>query len=145
MVHIDREAVLPADPATLWTTATPPSGWEEWLSLHVRWPAPPPTQVQVGTTFKQVVSLLGIPVPMTWTVTEYDAPSVFAMAGQAVVGVGVGVAIRFDIAEASRGSSLKVSADLTGALVAGSLSRTVQKYADTQLSVSVATLMGLVS
>jgi len=143
MVHIDREADLPADPATLWTTATPPSRWEEWLSLHVRWPAPPPTQVQVGSTFKQVVSLLGMPIPVTWTVTRFDAPSVFAMDGQAVVGVGV--AIRFDIAEATGGSALKVSADLTGALVAGSLSRTVQKYADTQLSASIAALTGLVS
>lgn len=143
MVHIDREATLPADPATLWTTATPPHCWEQWLSLHVRWPEPPPAQLRVGSTFKQVVSLLGMPIPVTWTVTDHDAPSVFAMAGQAAVGVGI--SIRFDIARADRGSSLKVSADVTGALVAGTLSRTVHTYADAQLSASITALTGLIA
>ena len=38
MVTIRREAELPAPPDRVWSVATLPARFEEWLSLHVRWP-----------------------------------------------------------------------------------------------------------
>jgi len=138
VVTIQREAVLPAPPQRVWDVATPLEGWPDWLSLHVRWPVPPPADVEEGTEFRQVVSLLGLPIPMRWTVTEYDAPRAFAMSGTAIAGVKV--SIRFAIDEDPAGSALTVTADLVGALVAGTLQDTVQRFADAQLMASTTAL-----
>jgi hypothetical protein len=141
MVSIRREAELPASPEHVWEVATPPAGWPAWLSLHVRWPQEPPADLAVGSRFQQVVSLLGLPIPVAWTITDLEAPHVFAMAGEAIAGVKI--TIRFDISPAPTGADLVVSAELSGALVAGSLKSTVQKYADTQVSASVQALAAL--
>lgn len=141
MVTIQRHAVLPAPPQRVWDVATPLDGWPEWLSLHVRWPVPPPEEVEVGTEFRQVVSLVGLPIPMKWTVTGYDAPRAFAMSGAAIAGVRV--TIRFLIDEDPAGSALTVIAELEGALVSGTLQGTVQKFADAQLAASTTALAEL--
>jgi hypothetical protein len=143
MVTIVREAELPAHPERVWSVATLPARFEEWLSLHVRWPDVIPTEMAEGSKFRQVVSLLGLPVPMTWTVAESTAPAALELSGEAIAGVRV--LIRFDIADAGSGtaSTLRVTADLTGALVTGSLQSTVQKFADTQLETSISRLSAL--
>lgn len=143
MVTIQREAVLPAPPQRVWDVATPLEGWPDWLSLHVRWPTPPPADVAVGTTFRQVVSLLGLPIPMRWTVSECEAPRAFAMSGTAIAGVKV--TISFGIEPHPDGSALTVTAELEGALVAGTLQDTVQRFADAQLTASTAALGRLLS
>lgn len=143
MVTIQREAVLPAPPQQLWDVATPLEGWPDWLSLHVRWPVPPPADVTGGTEFRQVVSLVGLPIPMKWTVTEYDEPRAFAMSGTAIAGVKV--SIRFGIAEAPAGSVLALAAELEGALVSGTLRGTVESFADAQLVASTTALSELLT
>ena len=143
MVRILREAELPAPPERVWSVATLPARFEEWLSLHVRWPDEIPTHLAEGSKFRQVVSLLGLPVPMTWTVAESTEPSALELSGEAIAGVRV--SIRFDIApaESNATSTLRVTADLSGALVSGSLQSTVQKFADTQLETSISRLSAL--
>ena len=143
MVTIRREAELPAPPERVWSVATLPARFEEWLSLHVRWPDEIPAELVEGAKFRQVVSLLGLPVPMTWTVAESTAPTALELAGEAIAGVRV--LIRFDIAPSASGpgSALGVTADLSGALVTGSLQSTVQKFADTQLETSISRLSAL--
>lgn len=141
MVTIARAAELPAPPERVWEVATPLEGWSEWLSLHVRWPESPPASPAAGDQFRQVVSLLGLPIPVTWTVTEVEEPSAFAMAGEAIAGVRV--AVTFAMAPAPGGTTLTMTADLSGALVAGTLQSTVQKFADAQLDASIAKLTEL--
>lgn len=143
MVTILREAELPAPPERVWSVATLPARFEEWLSLHVRWPDEIPTGMAEGSKFRQVISLLGLPVPMTWTVAESTEPAALQLSGEAIAGVRV--SIRFDIATAGDGvgSTLTVTADLSGALVTGSLQSTVQKFADTQLETSISRLSAL--
>lgn len=143
MVTIRREAELPAAPERVWSVATLPARFEEWLSLHVRWPDEIPTELAEGAKFRQVVSLLGLPVPMTWTVAESTAPAALALSGEAIAGVRV--SIRFDIAASATGSgsALVLTADLSGALVTGSLQSSVQKFADTQLEASINRLSAL--
>lgn len=143
MVTIVREAELPAVPARVWSVATLPVRFEEWLSLHVRWPDEVPTEMAEGSKFRQVVSLLGLPVPMTWTVAESTEPTALQLSGEALAGVRV--SIRFDIAPSGSGpaSLLRVTAELSGALVTGSLQSTVQKFADAQLEASISRLSAL--
>jgi hypothetical protein len=143
MVTIRREAELPALPERVWSVATLPARFEEWLSLHVRWPDEIPTALVEGAKFRQVVSLLGLPVPMTWTVSESTEPTALELSGEAIAGVRV--MIRFDIASSvtGAGSALGVTAELSGALVTGSLQSTVQKFADTQLEASISRLSAL--
>ena len=143
MVTILREAELPAPPERVWSVATLPARFEEWLSLHVRWPDVIPTEMAEGSKFRQVVSLLGLPVPMPWTVAESTEPAALELSGEAIAGVRV--LIRFDIAASGSGtgSTLRLTAELTGALVTGSLQSTVQKFADTQLETSISRLSAL--
>lgn len=144
MVTIRREAELPAPPERVWSVASLPARFEEWLSLHVRWPDEIPVELAEGAKFRQIVSLLGLPVPMTWTVVESKQPTALELSGEAIAGVRV--LIRFDITPSASGeaSALGVTADLSGALVTGSLQSTVQKFADTLLETSLSRLSALV-
>lgn len=141
MVIITREALLPAPAAEVFAVASPPVRWSEWLSLHVRWPEPPPSDAPVGTELTQVVNLLNIPMPMQWRVTEHEQPHRFAMAGKARMGVTLD--IRFELEDVDGGSRVVVTAELDGALLVGSLRNVAQKYADAQLEASVNALRGL--
>jgi hypothetical protein len=141
MVTIRREARLAVPAARVWEVAAPPAGWEDWLSLHGAWPKPPPTEIAVGSSFVEKVMLLNIPMPMTWRVTELDAPRAFAMTGQSVMGVSLD--IRFDLTPVEDGTDLAVSAELAGALVMGGLKNVVEQYADTHLTLSLEKLTSL--
>jgi acetyl-CoA C-acetyltransferase len=143
MVTIRREARLAVPAERVWEVASPPASWADWLSLHASWPKDPPAEVRVGSTFVEKVMLLNIPVPMTWRITAFDAPSSFAMAGQSVMGVGLD--IRFDLAPADEGTDIAITAELNGALVAGGLKNVVQQYADTHLTLSLEKLTSLLS
>ncbi|RJS47189.1 SRPBCC family protein [Nocardioides cavernaquae] len=143
MVTIRREARLEAPTEQVWEIASPPSGWADWLSLHASWPKAPPTEVAVGTTFIEKVVLLNIPMPMTWRITEFAAPSAFAMSGQSVMGVGLD--IRFELTPAEGATDVVVTAGLSGALVMGGLKNVVHQYADTHLELSLAKLTSLLS
>jgi hypothetical protein len=99
--------------------------------------------VGVGSTFTEKVMLLNIPLPMTWRITEFAAPSAFAMRGQSVMGVGLD--IRFDLTAADGETDVAVTADLSGALVMGGLKNVVHQYADTHLELSLAKLTSLLS
>jgi hypothetical protein len=143
MVTIRREARLAVPAERAWEVAAPPANWASWLSLHASWPKAPPTEVGVGSTFIEKVMLLNIPMPMTWRITEFEAPSVFAMTGQSVMGVGLD--IRFDLAAAEGGTDVTISAVLSGALVTGGLKNVVQQYADTHVALSLEKLTSLLS
>lgn len=83
-------------------------------------------------------------MPVRWKVTDCDEPSLFAMTGQALAGVSL--FIRIDIAPgAEDGTVLGLTADLSGALVAGALQATVEKYAESQLSASIEGLARLLA
>jgi acetyl-CoA C-acetyltransferase len=143
MVTIRREARLAVPSERVWEVASPPSSWANWLSLHASWPKEPPAVVGVGSTFTEKVMLLNIPLPMTWRITEFAAPSAFAMRGQSVMGVGLD--IRFDLTAADGETDVAVTADLSGALVMGGLKNVVHQYADTHLELSLAKLTSLLS
>ena len=143
MVTIRREARLAVPAARVWEVASPPASWADWLSLHASWPKEPPAGVGVGSTFIEKVMLLNIPMPITWRITEFDAPSAFAMTGQSVMGVGLD--IRFELVAADEATDIAISAELNGALVTGGLKNVVQQYADTHLTLSLEKLTSLLS
>lgn len=138
MVTIRREARLAAPTERVWEVASPPATWPDWLSLHLRWPSPPPARIDVGSTFVEQVSLLNIPLAVTWTITEYDAPSRFAMSGSGALGVALSIA--FDLAEEGDETAIALVVELDGALLVGSLKSAVQRYADTHLEASLTRL-----
>lgn len=142
-VRIERQSTLPVPPAVVWDLAARPPRWEEWLSLHVRWPAPPPDQLTEGSRLRQVLSLVGIPLTVSWTVTEFDAPASYAMRGESPVGVTI--LLSFSLAEAGAGTTLDAAAEISGTLVAGALKNTAEKYAQTQLEASIAALTALLA
>jgi hypothetical protein len=141
MVTIRREARLVVSAERAWEVASPPSSWADWLSLHASWPKDPPAAVGVGSTFVENITLLNIPLPVTWSITEFAEPSTFAMSGKAAMGVGLD--IRFDLTPADGGTDVAVTAELSGALVSGGLKNVAQQYADTHLQLSLAKLTSL--
>lgn len=141
MVTIRREAKLDAPAARVWEVASPPATWPDWLSLHLRWPTPPPARIDVGSTFVEQVSLLNIPLAVTWTITEYVAPSRFAMSGTGALGVTLSIA--FDLTDDGAGTAIGLEVVLDGALMVGSLKSAVQRYADTHLEASLTRLAEL--
>jgi hypothetical protein len=141
MVTISREAKLAAPAARVWEVASPPPSWPDWLSLHLRWPTPPPATIDVGSTFVEQVSLLNIPIAISWTITEYAAASRFAMHGTGALGVGL--TIGFDLTDAGEETAIALVVELEGALMVGSLKSAVQRYADTHLEASLTRLAAL--
>lgn len=141
MLTIRREAKLAAPAARVWEVASPPSTWPDWLSLHLRWPSPPPARIEVGSTFVEQVSLLNIPLAVTWTITEYAAPARFAMSGSGALGLAL--TITFDLTDEGDQTAIALVVELDGALLVGSLKSAAQRYADTHLEASLTKLAEL--
>ncbi len=89
MASVSVSAALPAAPDKAWDALSDLSRWEEWLTIHQGWKSELPTEVRLGATFTEVVSVMGMANKIEWTVTEVEVPKLVKIAGTGMAGVTV--------------------------------------------------------
>ena len=96
MATITKETELSASVEDVWAKLTDLEGYSEWLSIHTGYPEGAPSELAEGTTFKESVTVMGMPGEVTWTVKEIDANSSLELTGVGPMGVQLRNAYRLE-------------------------------------------------
>ncbi|QCQ92727.1 type II toxin-antitoxin system Rv0910 family toxin [Rhodococcus sp. SGAir0479] len=142
MASVSVSASLPTTPDKAWDALSDLSRWEEWLTIHQGWKSELPTEVRLGATFTEVVSVMGMANKIEWTVTEVEVPKMVKISGTGMAGVKVEFTLR--VAPDGSGSTASVDASFTGTMIVGPIGKAVAKNAAVDLEASLAKFAELV-
>ena len=125
----------------VWNLASDPNNFEKWLTLHQKWKSDIPAQLDKGAQITEVISMMGMPNTITWTVDEYDAPTTLAISGTGMAGVKV--AIELTATPIDNGSRFDLSASFEGQMIVGALGKAIEKQGAAELESSLDNFAGL--
>jgi uncharacterized protein YndB with AHSA1/START domain len=128
-----REFTASAD--DVWALASDPNNFEKWLTLHQKWKGDIPAKLDKGAQITEVISMMGMPNTITWTVDEYDAPSKLAISGTGMAGVKVAIAL--EASPTDSGSRFDLSASFEGQMIVGALGKAIEKQGSAELESSL--------
>ena len=96
MATITKETELSASVDDVWAKLTDLEGYSDWLSIHTGYPDGAPRELTPGTTFKETVTVMGMPGEVTWTVKEIEPGSSLEFEGVGPMGVQLRNAYRLE-------------------------------------------------
>jgi len=143
MGQITATRQLAASPEDVWALASDPNNFEKWMTLHVKWKSDVPAQFSEGAQVTEVISMMGMPNTITWTVDEYQAPSKVTISGTGMAGVQV--AIDLVVSPDGDGSRFDLSTSFEGAMIVGALGKAIEKQGATELETSLDNFAALLS
>ena len=127
----------------LWDTISDPSRFEEWLTLHEKWKAEPPTRLEKGSTMSEVLSIMNMPNTIEFTVTEYDAPHKTSFSGTGMAGAEITFTLRVESDEKSA-STAYIDAQFVSQMMVGAVGGAIERASKKELDASLEKLAGLV-
>ncbi|MEV6071378.1 SRPBCC family protein [Nocardia sp. NPDC052001] len=134
---------IAATPDKVWAIIADPSRNAEWNTMHTKWKDEPPTQVSQGSTMNEVLSIMGMPNTITWTVTEYDAPKSFTISGVGMANAKVTFTLSVQAHDA--GSVTKIDAEFISQMMVGAIGKAIERTALKELDASLDRLAALVA
>ena len=141
MGQISATLELGASPEDVWALCSNPNNFEKWLTLHVKWKGDVPSEFTQGSQVTEVISMMGMPNTITWTVDEYDAPRKVSISGTGMAGVKV--AIDLGVTPNGTGSTFDLSASCEGQMIVGALGKAIEKQGAAELESSLDNFAGL--
>jgi uncharacterized protein YndB with AHSA1/START domain len=141
MGQISASRELTASAEDVWALASDPNNFEKWLSLHVKWKGDVPAEFSKGAQVTEVISMMGMPNTITWTVDEYEAPSNVVISGTGMAGVKV--AINLSVTPTDSGSRFDLATSFEGAMIVGALGKAIEKQGAVELNTSLDNFEGL--
>ena len=114
-----------ASPDEVWAIVSDPNTYEKWNTLHQKWKSDIPAEVAEGTTFTEVISMMGMPNTITWNVDELEAPSRMVISGEGMAGVKV--ELGFTVAGGADACTLEMSCSFEGQMIVGALGKAIEK------------------
>jgi carbon monoxide dehydrogenase subunit G len=142
MGQITASIDLPATPDKVWAEFSNPNNFEKWLTIHTKWKGEVPAQFSKGAQVAEVVTMLGMPNTITWTVEEFDAPHKLVISGTGMAGVKVSFAL--SVAADGAGSKATIAASFEGQMIVGALGKAVEKDGKKNLDASLEKFAALV-
>ncbi|MDT8910159.1 SRPBCC family protein [Amycolatopsis sp. PS_44_ISF1] len=142
MGQINASVELAAAPDRVWSEFSNPGNFEKWLTIHTRWKGAVPAEFARGAQVSEVVTMLGLPNTITWTVDEFEAPAKLAISGTGMAGVKVRFAL--SVEAAGEGSQATIDAEFTGQMIVGALGKAVEKDGKKNLDESLAKFKDLI-
>lgn len=135
MGQISTSVDLPASPEKVFEIAGDPNTFEKWLTLHVKFKGELPAELSQGSQFTEVISMMGLPNTITWTVDEYEAPKTLTISGTGMAGVQVKITIAVEAA--GKGTKLDLSTNFEGQMIIGALGKAIEKQGQAELEKSI--------
>jgi len=106
---------IAADPAAVWAVMADPTKMADWVSIHQGFVGEPPAAFELGTTFTQRVSIMGMPADVAWTMSEVTAGGGSTMSGNGPMGIGVTNV--YALAPSGAGTSVTWTMTFSGGMV----------------------------
>ncbi|RZQ59500.1 SRPBCC family protein [Amycolatopsis suaedae] len=144
MGQVDAVAEIAAPPEKVWAEFSNPNNFENWLTIHSKWKGAVPAEFSKGAQASQVVTMLGMPNTITWTVDEFDAPKRLVISGVGMAGVRCTFTLSVEAGEGG-GSTATIVAAFEGQMIVGAMGKAVEKDAKKQLDASLEKFAALVS
>ncbi|MGI8410952.1 MAG: type II toxin-antitoxin system Rv0910 family toxin [Solirubrobacteraceae bacterium] len=143
MPSVTQSLDIPASPDQVWAVAGDLGRYGEWNVTHTSFPDGPPS-TQEGATFKEQITIMGMPGEASWTVTEANAPTLMRWQGEGPMGIKLGT--RLELAGDGERESTMVTIEISfeSALLAGPIGEAVTKSAQQGALDSLERLRGLV-
>jgi polyketide cyclase/dehydrase/lipid transport protein len=142
MPTVTQSLDIPATPQQVWEIATDWSRYGEWNVTHTGFPGGPPRN-DAGATFKEQITLMGMPGEASWTVTESSAPTCTVWDGQGPLGIRLGT--RLELAPSDTGTTVSISISFDGGPLAGPIGETVARSAERGALESLERLRGMIA
>ena len=86
MPNVSATIDIHAPVQDVWDVATDIGRMGEWVSIHRGFPDATPSEVELGTRFKQTLSVGGTPFAVEWTATEVKGPRTLIWEGAGPAG-----------------------------------------------------------
>ncbi len=141
MPTVTQSLEIPAAPEQVWEIATDWSRYGEWNVTHTGFPEGPPGADQ-GATFKEQITIMGMPGVASWTVAESSAPMRTVWTGEGPMGITLGT--RLELAPTAAGTTVSISISFDGGPLAGPIGETVARSAEKGALDSLQRLRGMV-
>jgi carbon monoxide dehydrogenase subunit G len=141
MPTVRQSLQIPATPEAVWAVATDWNRYGEWNITHSGFPDGLPPG-EPGATFKERITIMGMPGEASWTVTESTAPSLTAWNGEGPMGIKLGT--RLELAPTGDGTSVSLQVRFDGGPLAGPIGEAVARSANKRALESLERLRGLI-
>jgi hypothetical protein len=138
---VTQSLEIPAAPEKIWEVATDLSRYGEWNVTHTGFPEGQPNPEQ-GATFKEKITIMGMPGEASWTVTESTAPSRTVWDGEGPMGIKLGT--KLELAPNGDATTATIEVSFDGGPLAGPMGDAVAKSAQKGALESLEKLKGLV-
>lgn len=142
MGKVNATVTIPATPEKVWSLFSTPATYDDWMTIHTKWKGDVPETFSEGATLQEVVTMLGMANTISWTITQYDAPSALTMSGTGMAGVKSTFTLSVQ-SDGNGGSVAQIDAEFEGAMVVGALGKAVEKDAQANLDASLEKLTAL--
>ena len=86
MPTIEKTTEYAATPEAIWAAVSDFAAWPTWLTILKEWTNEPPRELSVGTTLEGAVTIMNIPMAVSWVIQSVDPPRGLAITGTAVLG-----------------------------------------------------------
>ncbi len=126
MPEVSSTAEMSAQPDHVWSVLSDFSRFGEWNQIHVDFPDGAP-ELAEGTTFREKVTIMGMPGEATWTIQQIEPGSRLVMDGDGPMGIKL--AMSLDVAAENGGTKVTMTSSFDGAPLAGPLGDAVGKAA----------------
>jgi hypothetical protein len=133
---------MPAAPERIWALATDWSRYGEWNVTHTGFPDGHPPD-EPGATFKEKITIMGMPGEASWTVTENVAPTRKVWHGQGPMGIVVGS--KLELSPTGEGTIVSLEISFDGGPLAGPVGEKVARSAERGALESLERLRGMIA
>jgi carbon monoxide dehydrogenase subunit G len=140
MPTVTQSLQIPAPRERVWEIATDLSRYGEWNVTHSGFPEGIPSP-EPGTTFKEKITIMGMPGEASWTVVETSAPSRTVWDGEGPMGIKLGT--KLELAADGEGTVVTIEVSFDGGPLAGPLGAAVAGSAEKGALESLERLKGL--
>ncbi len=143
MQQISTRTVIHAPPEAVWEAITTPKTYESWMTIHTKWKSDVEgTRFERGASVDEVVTMLGMPNTISWTVDALEEPSHMRISGVGMAAVKV--SFDFKLApNGNGGTEAMIEARYEGQMITGALGKAVEQDGRRQLEESLAKLSTL--
>jgi hypothetical protein len=142
MPTVTKSLEIAAPAEQVWGVATDLSRYGEWNITHSGFPEGEPTG-EPGSTFKENITIMGMPGQATWTVTEREEQTRTVWSGEGPMGITLGSKLELEPSGDNTTVSIEVSFD--GGPLSGPLGASVAASAEKGALESLERLKGLMA
>jgi carbon monoxide dehydrogenase subunit G len=133
---------IPAPPDKVWGAVSDLNTYGDWMTVHVAFPDGVPEEMKEGVSYREKVTVMGMPGEVKWTVADYQPPSRIELTGEGPMGTTLRAV--FAIEAEGDGTRVSYESEFGGAALAP-MQAAIEKEAHKAGEQSLEKLRGVVT